>query len=97
MPVPGPTVAGAKSRTSSRLLSGLATGKPNPLRYQRIPAFLTSEQLALHWAAHYRKALLEYRRASEWWRSSARWVRKKDHNPTLPEIHGLRAGFFENG
>jgi Fe-Mn family superoxide dismutase len=37
--------------------SGLATGKPKPLRHAAIPGFLSAEQIAPHHTAHYGGAL----------------------------------------
>jgi len=37
--------------------SGLATGKPKPLRHTEIPGFLSAEQIAPHHTAHYGGAL----------------------------------------
>jgi Fe-Mn family superoxide dismutase len=40
--------------------SGLVTGKPKPLRYKSIPGFLSAEQIAPHYTAHYGGALRGY-------------------------------------
>lgn len=40
--------------------SGLATGKPKPLRHKSIPGFLSAEQIAPHHTAHYGGALRGY-------------------------------------
>ncbi len=40
--------------------SGLATGQPKPLRYKAIPGFLSAEQIAPHYTAHYGGALRGY-------------------------------------
>lgn len=40
--------------------SGLVTGLPKPLRYPSIPDFLSAEQIAPHYAAHYGGALRGY-------------------------------------
>ncbi|MCK5925117.1 MAG: hypothetical protein KAG10_04420, partial [Methylococcales bacterium] len=40
--------------------SGLVTGIPKPLRHKSIPNFLSTEQLALHFEAHYSGALRGY-------------------------------------
>lgn len=40
--------------------SGLVTGKPKPLQYESIPGFLSTEQLAPHYKAHYGGALRGY-------------------------------------
>ncbi|HUG92424.1 MAG TPA: Fe-Mn family superoxide dismutase [Planctomycetaceae bacterium] len=37
--------------------SGLATGRPKPLKHQAIPGFLSAEQIAPHHTAHYGGAL----------------------------------------
>lgn len=37
--------------------SGLATGKPKPLKHKEIPGFLSAEQIAPHHTAHYGGAL----------------------------------------
>ncbi len=43
--------------------SGLVTGRPKPLRYKSIPGFLSAEQIAPHYTAHYGGALRGYRAA----------------------------------
>ena len=40
--------------------SGLVTGQPKPLRYKSIPGFLSAEQIAPHYTAHYGGALRGY-------------------------------------
>ena len=40
--------------------SGLVTGQPKPLRYKSIPGFLSAEQIAPHYKAHYGGALRGY-------------------------------------
>jgi Fe-Mn family superoxide dismutase len=51
--------AGAsENRESPR--SGLVTGQPKPLRYRSIPGFLSAEQIAPHYTAHYGGALRGY-------------------------------------
>lgn len=55
--VPGLVEAGDKKRIET---SGLVTGKPKPLRYKSIPGFLSAEQIAPHYSAHYGGALRGY-------------------------------------
>ncbi len=55
-----PTLAEARRRPSTASASGLATGKPKPLRHKSIPGFLSAEQLAPHFSAHYGGALRGY-------------------------------------
>lgn len=54
--VPGFALAGEKAMP---LLadSGLATGKPKPLRYKEVPGFLSAAQIAPHHTSHYGGAL----------------------------------------
>ena len=40
--------------------SGLVTGKPKPLKHKSIPGFLSAEQIAPHYTAHYGGALRGY-------------------------------------
>ena len=42
------------------ITSGLVTGQPKPLTYKFIPGFLSAEQIAPHYSAHYGGALRGY-------------------------------------
>jgi len=55
--VPGLAEAGEQSDAHK---SGLVTGQPKPLRYKSIPGFLSAEQIAPHYTAHYGGALRGY-------------------------------------
>jgi len=62
-----PTLAEAKSPTSKNTetrdffsQSGLVTGEKKPMSYQSIPGFLSEEQIAPHFDAHYGGALKGY-------------------------------------
>lgn len=50
--------------------SGLTTGQPKPLRYKSIPGFLSAEQIAPHYTAHYGGALRRYTAADDKLQSS---------------------------
>src|SRR3990172_7646853 len=54
--VPG-LAAAEEERVFDFSKSGLATGKPKPLKHQAIPGFLSAEQIAPHHTAHYGGAL----------------------------------------
>lgn len=54
-----PSAAGAEESAFPHD-SGLATGKPRPLKYEAIPGLLTKEQVAPHYNAHYGGALKRY-------------------------------------
>jgi len=58
MLVPG--TAEADEHDSQFAGSGLATGKPKPLKHASIPGFLSAEQIAPHHTAHYGGALRGY-------------------------------------
>jgi Fe-Mn family superoxide dismutase len=59
---PGLTEASEKKNAAE---SGLVTGKPILLRYSSIPGFLSAEQIAPHYSAHYGGALRGYFSADE--------------------------------
>ncbi len=50
--------------------SGLLTGQAKPLRFSSIPGFLSAEQIAPHYSAHYKGALRGYIAADEKLQSS---------------------------
>jgi Fe-Mn family superoxide dismutase len=52
-----PGLAEAAGGESPIAESGLATGKPKPLRHKEVPGFLSAEQIAPHHTAHYGGAL----------------------------------------
>jgi len=55
--LPGDATATKQGNTYE---GGLLTGQPKPLAYQSIPGFLSKEQLAPHYTAHYGGALRGY-------------------------------------
>jgi Fe-Mn family superoxide dismutase len=57
--VPG-LAEGAPAKETDNSLSGLVTGKPKPLRHKSIAGFLSAEQIAPHYTAHYGGALKGY-------------------------------------
>jgi len=67
--VPGLAAAG-DDRDVPKSESGLVTGVPKPLRYSSIPGFLSAEQIAPHYKAHYGGALRGYLAADEKLQSS---------------------------
>lgn len=67
--IPGAAVAEA-SLKENLSKSGLVTGQVKPLRYSSIPGFLSTEQLAPHYTAHYGGALRGYIAADEKLQSS---------------------------
>ena len=48
--------------------SGLITGKPKPLKHKAIPGFLSAEQIAPHYTAHYGGALRATRQPTQNWK-----------------------------
>jgi len=57
---------GAADEADARPLdSGLATGKPKPLRHTAVPGFLSAAQIAPHHSAHYGGALAAFVRVEE--------------------------------
>ncbi len=63
-------VAAAAGDNNELSHSGLVTGRPKPLRYQSIPGFLSAEQIAPHYTAHYGGALRGYTAADSTLQSS---------------------------
>jgi Fe-Mn family superoxide dismutase len=55
-----PGLVQARSPRTVASKSGLVTGQPKPLRHTSIPGFLSAEQLAPHFSAHYGGALRGY-------------------------------------
>ncbi|WP_428355584.1 superoxide dismutase [Methyloprofundus sp.] len=67
MLIPGLVKAGDQQPTTS---TGLVTGQPKPLSYPSIPGFLSAEQIAPHYTAHYGGALRGYIAADDKLQSS---------------------------
>ncbi len=56
----GTSKAKANEPSNNFQISGLTTGKPKPLKYKSLPGFLSAEQVAPHFSAHYGGALKAY-------------------------------------
>ncbi len=50
----------SKEPSSDFQTSGLSTGNPKPLKYKSLPGFLSAQQIAPHFSAHYGGALKAY-------------------------------------
>jgi Fe-Mn family superoxide dismutase len=55
-----PSRARATEPLSAPAESGLVSGRPKPLKYKSLPGFLSSDQIAPHFSAHYGGALKSY-------------------------------------
>lgn len=64
------TAADRESENDELSHSGLVTGQPKPLRYKSIPGFLSAQQIAPHYTAHYGGALRGYTAADSTLQSS---------------------------